>query len=952
MNPDRWREVQDCFHEAVEMDADARAAYLDGLATRDAELSEAVARLIAAEADPASALEGGAAALVGDALPSTEPDPLVARTIGPFRLDRRIGTGGMGAVYEATRVDGAFDQRVALKLIRRGLNTPEARGRFLSERQILARLTHANIAHLLDGGVTPDGRPWFALEYVEGVSILDFARGERLTLEDRLWLFLEVCEGVQFAHRNLVVHRDLKPSNILVDRDGRVKLVDFGIAKVLDDAADPTATRTGARVMTPTYASPEQIRGEQATTATDVYGLGLVLYELLTDRRPFGEELTPRELEDAILTVDPARPSTVGYAGPGDAGPGGERTRPAPVDADLDNICMMALRKDPERRYPSVDRLADDVRRFLTGRPVSARADSAVYRFRKLVQRNRAASVAAVAVIVTLAGTVAFYTGRLQQERDIAQREARRSQEVVAFLTGLFEQAGPSRTLGRPVTAQELLEMGASTVQRELSGDPDLRATMLGTVGKVYSAMRLDARAVELLTGPYDHFRATREPPDLDLAEATAELGSALRNGSRFDEARPLLEDALEQYEALLPPTSGRVVNAWNALGLVYFEQGRYADARPFLVEALERAEEADSIEADVRLRIVNNMARLESSVGANEAAESLFRRVLAERRAVSDSLSPNLLSSISNLANFLSGQGRYEESIPLALEALAGQEQVYGAESPWVGVSLNNVASTYKYQGRPDLAEPHQRRALEIFEAALGPEHQHVAMAYNNLANILHDQGKLNEAVEYHLRSLPLQRRIFGDDHERTAGSLNNLAAVYRDLGDLAAAVPLYRQTLDIDRRTLGDEHPFVAQDMVNLASALSDLGEYGEAEALFDSAAAIQEEVLDPDRPDHASRRTEYALLMLRLGRHEEAERAARLAVEQREEQLPRDSWILALSRARLGAVLVARGTRGSTDEALALLESAHARLLEVKGADARETRFAADALARARR
>lgn len=949
MKPERWREAQDRLHEALEMGAKEREAYLSDLAATDPELHDAVSRLLAADADPASLLEGGIAALVTALPPPDEIDPLVGHAIGPFRLGRRVGAGGMGAVYEATRADGAFEQRVALKLIKRGLTTPEAKERFLSERQILARLTHANIAHLLDGGVTPDGRPWFAMEYVEGASILAFSGEQDLSLEARLWLFLTVCDAVQFAHRNLIVHRDLKPSNILVDQDGNVKLVDFGIAKILDVAGDETETRTGARVMTPTYASPEQIRGEPATTATDVYGLGLILYELLTGRRPFSQDLTGRDLEDAILTADPARPSTVGYLGPGAAAGGRATARPTPVDADLDNICMMALRKDPERRYPSVSQLAEDIRRYLTGHPVAARGDSVGYRFRKLVGRNRAASAAAILAAVTVAGTVAFYTGRLQAERNLAQREARRSQEVVAFLTGLFEQAAPSETLGQPVTAQELLERGASTVQRELAGEPDVQATMLGAIGKVYSAMRIDDRAVELLEGPYEHLLATRDAPDLELAEAAGELGAALRNSSRFDQARPLLESALDQYEALLPPTSGRVVNAWNSLGLVYYERGEYEEARPYLTEALRRAEAADSIDIDIRLRITNNMARLESSVGATQPAESLFRSVLAERRAVSDSLSPNVLSSINNLANFLSGQGRYEESIPLALEALEGQERVHGAESPWVAVSLNNVASTYKYQGRPDLAEPHQRRALTIFEAALGPEHQHVAMSYNNLANILHDQGKLDEAIEYHLRSLPLQRKIFGEEHDRTAGSLNNLAAVYRDKGDAAEAVSLYRQTLDIDRRALGDRHPFVAQDMVNIAGALTDLGQYREAEALFDSATAIQEEMLDPGRPDHASRRTEYALLLLSMGRYEEAEAAARAAVVQRERDLPADSWVLAVSRSRLGAALVARGRH---DDALPILETAHRSLLETKGAEARETRFAADALARARR
>jgi serine/threonine-protein kinase len=510
MNQERWQQIKEAFDRALAMGAPEREAYFNQLAHDDGELHDQVRRLIDADADPASLLKGEVLHAVGGALESlggaSPADPLLGTTVGPYRLNRLLGEGGMGAVYAGERVEGEFEQHVALKLIRHGLATPEITERFRAERQILARLTHTNIAHLLDGGVTEDRRPWFALEYIEGRTIMQWAEEQRLGIEDRVWLFLTVCDAVQFAHRNLVVHRDLKPSNILVSEAGVVKLVDFGIAKLLDDAQDPGMTRTGSRAMTPTYASPEQVRGEPVTTATDIYGLGLILYELITGRRPFGSDLTSQDLEHAILTEDPARPSTVS----GGSGPTGQLELKGSVAGDLDNICLMALRKDPDRRYGSVSELAEDIRRFLTGHPVLARGDSVSYRLRKLVQRNRATAAATAAAIVAITGTVGFYTGRLQEQRDLAQLEARRSTEVVEFLTGLFGQASPSETLGESVTVQELLERGAATAQRELASVPDVRATMLGAIGKVYTAMRLDDQAVELLRGPYEHLTRKR----------------------------------------------------------------------------------------------------------------------------------------------------------------------------------------------------------------------------------------------------------------------------------------------------------------------------------------------------------------------------------------------------------------------------------------------------------
>jgi len=947
MKSERWKELQAAFEEAVDLGAEERTSFLEDLRARDSDLWERITRLLDADENPASLLDGGHAAVVaragytGPDLASA-PDPTPGDLIGPYRIESLIGEGGMGVVYRAERVEGDFEQEVALKLIKRGLATAEATERFRAERQILARLTHPNIAHLLDGGVTDDGRPWFALEFVQGRSITRFAEEKSLGLEERAWLFLTVCDAVQFAHRNLVVHRDLKPNNILVSDEGVAKLVDFGIAKLLDEGADPAITRAGSKIMTPAYASPEQIRGEPATTATDVFALGIILYELITGRRPYDADLSGHDLEVAILTEEPPKPSTV----TGEAGPAGGLSMKRLLDGDLDNICLMALRKDPDRRYASVTQLAEDVRRYLTGHPVAARPDSVSYRVRKFVARNRFPTVAAAAAVVAIAGTVIFYTGQLREQRDVAETEARRSQEVLEFMTGLFEEASPSETMGETITVQELLERGAASVRQTLTDDPAVQATMLGTIGNVYRAMGLDAEATELLRPAYEQLLATQEPPNRALAGAAFQLGAALRDAGQFDEAEPLLIDALAQYEALLPPNSVELLAAMNGLGTHFFERGMFDEARPLLTDALRRTE-GDTALAPLHRSLMNNVGRLEQRVGNFDEAESLLREALRARRAALAPLDPSLLTSIGNLAQFLGEVTRYEEAIELTLEVLSAREQVYGPDNPIVAVTLNNLASLYKRQGQPEEAESYQRRALDIFLQELGPEHRHVAMSYNNLANILHDQGRLDDAIEMHQIALPLNRQLYGDDHYLTAGSLNNLAAAYKDKGDLAGALDLYRQTLDIDRRTLDEKHPYVAQDLVNVGGALRALGRYAEAEASFDSARAIQEEVLPAENLDNAARMTEVGRLLLDTGRLEEAEELTRQALALRDGKLPDGSWVLAMTRSQLGAVLTEQGRPA---EALPLLREAHTTLLEVKGPDAVETRFAARALERA--
>src|SRR5215470_11210703 len=466
MNPERWRRIEELFRTVVDRPTAERDIYLTRICNGDEELRREVLSLLARDTSEDFIRDPIASAAL--AVTAESPDDLTGRRIGPYRMIRLVGRGGMGAVYEAIRDDEQFQQQVALKIIRRGMDTDFVRDRFLRERQILASLDHPYIARLFDGGATPDGLPYFVMEFVAGEPITTYCHRHELSVNEKLKLFLKVCSAVQHAHQKLVVHRDLKPSNILITEDGASglpKLLDFGIAKLLspDLSQAQTRTETALRLMTPEYASPEQARGQAVATTTDVYSLGVVLYELLTERRPFEfRTYSSTEIERAFCDTEIEEPSKVV----------GRRTD-APtrlarqLAGDLDNILLMAMRNEPERRYQSVEQFSEDIRRYLAGLPVVARKDTLGYRAGKFVRRHKGV-VAILALLAILAVAMTVQAARIARERDRANQEEATAEAVTQSLVSMFEVADSGKAMGNVITARELLEQGTEKVVREL----------------------------------------------------------------------------------------------------------------------------------------------------------------------------------------------------------------------------------------------------------------------------------------------------------------------------------------------------------------------------------------------------------------------------------------------------------------------------------------------------
>jgi len=589
--------ADEIFLDALELPADQRRAYVDAACGGDDQIREEVESLLAAHDEAEGFLERpalSAAANVG----TDADDPSIGRRVGAYRLLRHVATGGMGQVYLAERAGAEFDQRVAVKLIHRGVYDREAMRRFHNECQVLARLEHPNIARMIDGGITDDGTPYIVMEYVDGEPIDKFCNERDLPVEEHLRLFIDVCGAVEHAHKHSTIHRDIKPSNILVDEEGTVKLVDFGIARVIDAVEGPAyeRTATGLHVMTPYYASPEQIRGEMLSTATDVYSLGVVLYKLLTGRVPYiATTRSVKEIERIVFETSPTKPSEMILQTPrpatSDVAAPDTRKLSRRLRGDLDTIVLMALRKEPERRYESAQHFADDIQRHLDRLPVTARRDTVSYRAGKFVRRHTAAVVAASLLVVVLAAsTVIGFSLYARSERarfaEVAARteaenNAETARQVTSFLARMFQESDPDVAGGRELTASEMLERGTERLDSELGEHPRAQVKLLQTLSEVYrrrgdleNARSLGERAVAIaraeLDDPFETSKAlTAYGIYLErIKEYDGALGAFLEAESLVVAAggpdHPLMPEVLEPYARSLR-AAGRSAEAAEA---------------------------------------------------------------------------------------------------------------------------------------------------------------------------------------------------------------------------------------------------------------------------------------------------------------------------------------------------------------------------------------------------
>jgi serine/threonine-protein kinase len=856
--------------------------------------------------------------------------PVVAGERG-YRILSELGRGGFGTVYLAERADGEFRQRVAIKRLGSTLlASSEAVARFRQEREILARLEHPGIARLLDGGQLPDGAPFLVMEYVEGERIDRWSDARGLGVAARVELLLEVCAAVEAAHQRLIVHRDLKPGNILVGADGAPKLLDFGIAKLLDPAAaDWTVaeTRLGATPLTLRYASPEQLRGEPIGTTSDVYSLGVVLYELLAGRSPYaGRDESYPALSRAICDLEPLPPSAASalaardLTAPGWVAPAPARDRPtsgrrAELAGDLDAIVLKALRKSVAERYPSVAALAGDLRRYLEGLPVEARRGSRLYRWGKFARRNRLPIAAALLVGALAAGwaaSLAVQLERTRTERDKARQTAR-------FLTELFEISDPDASRGKEVTARSILDAGAARIERELAGQPAVRAGLMTTIGKVYHELGLHEPAERQLERAVTLLRADAAIDPATLAAGLEALGTLRLDQARFAEAVALQREALALRQREHGRRSEEVARLLNNLGTLEWERDDFATAEPLLVEALEIRRELHGAEGAELAETLNNLGLLYQEQGKLEAAEPLLRESLEIRRA-RDAGPGRIARALGNLALLLDDKGDYAAAEPLYRESLAMEIEVYGPEHPVVANTLNNLASIRYRAGDYADAEALLRRSFELQVESLGAEHPQVAITRGNLSFMLAAQGRFAEAEPLLRETLRVHRDVLGDRSATLAITLRNLGTLLFDRGDASGADAALADALAVATAAVPAESPLLAGIRARRATLAYFDGEAATALAEFESALAALDRSLPAAHPDRVDPLVGAADAAVALGRLDVAEARARSAVDLARRVLPAASWQVAQAEGTLGAVLAARGR---ASEARPLLE-----------------------------
>jgi serine/threonine protein kinase/tetratricopeptide (TPR) repeat protein len=812
MDTARLQRIQSLFLEAADLSEAERPAFLDAACGDDGALRAEVLAMLHEDSVESSLLDGDLSRVAQDIL-HQPPDSQFPRQLGPYRLLRVLGEGGMGVVYLAERAD--LGGQVAVKILRDAWLSPARRERFAVEQRTLAQLNHPSIARLYDADALPDGTPWFVMEYVEGEEVTAWCRAHASSIEERLRLFRSVCEAVQYAHSLAIIHRDLKPSNILVKADGSVRLLDFGIAKQLDVMNEPVdQTRTELRLMTPAYAAPEQLRGERVGVFTDVYALGVILYQLLAGSAPFDlAGRTPAEAERILVEREPERPSLAA-----------RRTLTGSRSSwdDLDVLCLTAMRKDADRRYRSVEALIRDVDHYLRGEPLEARPDTWRYRFGKYVSRNWRPLAATALAVMSLTALVVFFTVRLATARNTAVAAVDRMQRVQQFMLNLFsggdKSAGPAESL-RAVT---LVDRGIKEAQA-LQGQPEVQAELYGTLGEIEQKLGNLPQAEMLLNSA----RAQRK----DEAGTLVALGLLRVDQARLDDAERLIRDGLAKAQQGRPRDDRAIGKATAALGKVLEAKGSYDKAIPVLEDAI-RIESLPGSNPLDHAATLKELADTQFYAGRYDVCEALTNQTLAIHRQVLGEKHPLVADDLINLGAVEFERGRYVDAERWYRQALAINEGWYGHDHPETASTLSMLGRSLVFQKRYDEAVNLVEQALAIQERVYGPSHPKVANVLNELGTVALQRAKYDEAERRFLRMVGIYKGAYGTHHYLYGLALSNLASVYLAEKNYVRAESMFREVVQCYTGALSPTHQFRAIAEIKLGRALTGEKRYREAE------------------------------------------------------------------------------------------------------------------------
>jgi tetratricopeptide (TPR) repeat protein len=793
MDRARWERIQVLFHEAVARPESDRIPFLDAACGDDARLVADVVTMLKVDSAGESILDRGLPDLAIQFL-ATSVDSIPSREFGPYRLKRILGEGGMGVVWLAERSDaGNF---VAIKFLLHAALSPARRERFAGEIRTLAKLKHPYIARLYDAGTLADGTPWFVMEYVEGVPLSNYYRDRASTIEDRLRLFRSVCEAVQYAHGQEIIHRDLKPSNIMVEKDGTPRLLDFGVARELQNADEhQSQTRPGLRFMSPDYAAPEWVGDGTVGLFTDVYSLGVILYEILTGRLPFEKSRPSRADGETSFTSEiPEKPSVGAHRMAVHQSIPLSRV-PKAAWNDLDILCLKAMHREETERYQSVETLIRDIDHYLKGEPLEARPYSLRYRSSKFVRRNRLAVVTTTLCLALVTSLIVAFTLRLATARNTALAEAARTERIQQFMFNLFQgndkEAGPAEDL-RVVT---LIDRGVPEAQ-SLGKEPDVQADLYQTLGTMYQRLgRLD-RADTLLLSSLKERRSSSKPNNVAIADNLVALGLLRSDQGRPKEGEQLVREALAVIKARAPRNKSLLAKANFALGYVLVDGGSYQQAIEFLNQAISLQSPESGPSAELA-RTLRTLGDAHTYLGQYSISDSLNQRALAIDRQVYGDNHPQLSDDLSNLGQVQEFLGHYAEADHYERQALQITQAWYGKDHPGTAGKMAILGSTLMYERHYQEAATLLQNALAIQQRVYGTMHPHVAFVFNSMGNVAAMSGNYKDAETDFRRSAEIYRSAYGDGSERVATEMSNLASVYLKEKKYVSAEQIFKEVV-----------------------------------------------------------------------------------------------------------------------------------------------------------
>lgn len=759
-------------------------------------------------------------------LPDVED--IIPDHVGPYKIKKRIGFGGMGEVYLASRIDEKFNQNVALKLIRHGITSQNQAYRFEQERTILSSLNHSNIARLLDGGISKDGRSYYVMEYVDGIPITEYCAINHCDLNERINLFKQVCKAVQYAHSNFIVHRDLKPDNLLVNGDGVVKILDFGIAKLIDDSLDEQSllqTSTGLRMLSLKYAAPEQITLDSITTATDVYSLGILFFELVTGSHPFNLSKSLQETEYIIRNKEPEKPSSV------------STLWKTELKGDLDAIILKALRKESTERYDSTQGMLDDIERFEKSLPVSARHDSLIYRSRKFVKRNSLSLSFITFILILSIGFTLFYTQRISEEKRIAELQAQKAEQITLFLMDMFEASSPAQSGGEVVTSRDMLIRGEMEAEK-LEGYPEIKAQMYEVIGEIY------------------------------------------RRLGQYDKSESLLRQSISIRHEIYGNHHAETVGTYDKLGLLLINKGEFFAADSLLSLALNIRENHIHSTGPDMAETLSNLAYAKRRVGDTENAEQLYRRSLEIRERTLGKDHPLTIENMNSLGIVLHFKARYRETESLFREILQRRENLLAPIHPDVAISQNSLGALLMNLGDYQEADSLLNRALTVRRKLYGDNHPFVALTLNNLAISHIEQGKLSEANDFVNDAYRIRLDQLGHNHTNTAISKFTIAKLMLETSRPDSALKLYEEAYQTFFNNLSPEHSLTARTMVGIGTAYLEKNDLEKAKLYFEEGYKKVQAVHTEESLEHALASIEYAAYLMKTGDKEQANDILRIA------------------------------------------------------------------------